>query len=83
MALQMKERASKPNHLKQMYDSGKLTIREGGWITSLDDVVPEFPELSLSDIRSITLGVYQIKQARYYVDEHMMANGDYKVNYIH
>ena len=75
----MKERASKPNHLKQLVDKGKLSTRGGGWRSNLDNVIPEFPQLTLDNLRSITLGVYQIKQARHYTDEHMMANGDYQV----
>ncbi len=79
MAREMKERARRPNRLMQMVEKGKLSSLGHGWRSNLDTVIPNFPQLSMDDLRSITLGVYQIKQAKKYTDEHMMENGDYQV----
>jgi hypothetical protein len=38
-----------------------------------------FPSLSLEDVQTITMGIFQIKQARSYVNEHINENGQYEV----
>lgn len=42
--------------------------------------VEGFPKLSLEDIEDITLGVYQITNATFYAEEHIKAEGDFKVH---
>ncbi|CAF4115405.1 unnamed protein product [Rotaria magnacalcarata] len=39
-------------------------------VRHIDNLFEPFPVLSLDDIRSITLGVYQLKRARSYAEEH-------------
>jgi hypothetical protein len=42
----------------------------------------DFPQLSLRDIENhITLGPFQVKQARWYIAESVIENGEYKMHY--
>lgn len=43
------------------------------------DSVSDFPELTFSEMILISLGTYQIKQARSYYGEHVRANGSYVI----
>ena len=40
-----------------------------------NDAVPDFPRLSYDDMVAITLGTYQLRQARCYAIEHLSTNG--------
>ena len=40
----------------------------------------DFPKLSHSHLRDLTLGIYQIKQAKSYTQEHVSAKGKYEFN---
>jgi hypothetical protein len=44
------------------------------------EFVVDFPHLSEEDLRSITLGSYQLRQARSYYAEHIKTNGSYVVD---
>jgi hypothetical protein len=41
------------------------------------DAVPDFPRLSYDDMVAITLGTYQLRQARCYAIEHLSDNGSF------
>ena len=44
------------------------------------DYLDEFPHLSEEDLRSITVGSYQLRQARSYYAEHIKINGSYVID---
>lgn len=44
--------------------------------------IPDFPKLSLEELSDLTLGVYQLKQAHSYTNEHMGDTGLYKLYYV-
>ncbi len=41
--------------------------------------VPNFPKLTEDEVRSLTFGVYQVKQAENYVNSHLDEDGNYEV----
>lgn len=60
-------------------DSGKRILSKK--LTKIDasDAVPDFPVLSEDYLRSLTFGVYQIKQAFSYTLEHLDEDGGYDI----
>ena len=45
-----------------------------------EEALEDFPKLSDSQLRDLTLGIYQIKRAKSYTQEHMSAEGKYEFN---
>ena len=43
------------------------------------DTIPEFPKLTLQDLRNLTFGLYQLKQAKSYTQEHIKEDGSYEM----
>ena len=78
IALKMLALAQKQNALEIRVKSENLNQKKTVWKTlDASDTANDFPSLSESDIRSLTLGVYQIKQAKSYAYEHLDKEGDY------
>lgn len=73
-----------PNYLGDFVKEQNLNraraafLRINGQIPSLDN----FPLLNLEELRKISLGNYQIKQARSYCGEHLKENGDYIIEVL-
>ena len=44
-----------------------------------EDAAPNFPRCSEDEIRALTLGVYQVKLAKSYTQEHLDADGGYEM----
>ncbi len=81
MAEEMLRLSKKRNTLKDAVKSGRLRTRvKRGWLNmDAAQVAPDFPTLSEADIRGHTYGVYQLRQAKHYTDEHL-ENGKYIVS---
>ena len=81
IALKMLSLAKKPNSLEIRVEKENLNQKKTVW-KNLDasDAADDFPKLSETDVRNLTLGVYQLKQARSYTSEHLDAKGDYYVS---
>lgn len=72
----MRNRLTQRNTLLARIENGTLS-RRSRRTTKIDDTQLDFPELSLDDLRILFFGVYQIKQARPYVEEHLDDDGSY------
>lgn len=87
IARKMKETSTVDNILATRVITGQLSSR-GRWDTvevALDDpgCVREFPRITEEDIETtITLGTYQLKQARHYSEEHINQEGLFEV-FVH
>ncbi|XP_033726743.1 uncharacterized protein LOC117316313 [Pecten maximus] len=78
LGAKMKVLASKQNGLQERVISERLDRRTGVWVKlDASEVVPQFPKLSEEDARNITFGVYQLKLAQSYTQEHLTDDGDY------
>ncbi|XP_033725099.1 uncharacterized protein LOC117315068 [Pecten maximus] len=78
LAAKMRVLAKEKNQLKDRVANENLARRSGSWKKmDADHVATNFPSLSEEDLRNITLGVYQLKLARSYTQEHLDDNGDY------
>ena len=80
LARQMHEKMQNiQSSLKERVEKGSLSSR-GRWV-SMDDhaAAPDFPVISEEYLSSLTLGTYELKQARCYTLEHLSENGDYKI----
>lgn len=75
----MVELAKKPNDLKEKVLNFK---RKNQRKTTIDIDSVDFPQLTIEYIRSLTLGVYQIKQAKSYSKDHLNEDGDYEFEMI-
>ncbi|CAF2997489.1 unnamed protein product [Rotaria sp. Silwood2] len=50
------------------------------WIPmNMTNSTPNFPRMSLNELQELPLGVYQLKQARAYIAEHMASDGVHSV----
>jgi len=69
---------SKQNVLQERVISERLDRRTGVWVKmDATEAIPQFPKMSEEDIRNITFGVYQLKLAHSYTQEHLSEDGDY------
>ena len=41
--------------------------------------MPEFPQLNENELRDLTMGVYQVRQAKCYSKEHQTETGKYEI----
>lgn len=49
------------------------------WQNIDDSEMPDFPQLNESELRDLTMGVYQIRQAKSYTKEHQTDEGKYEI----
>ncbi|CAF4521237.1 unnamed protein product [Rotaria socialis] len=66
----MNQLLSKSNILHEWFIQDNLQRHNVWQCIDIDNLFDPFPVLSLDDIRSITLGVYQLKRAKSYAEEH-------------
>lgn len=81
IAKEMLQRSKLENHVKLIVEENNLLRRKSSYknITEENENINDFPKLSLDDLRQLTLGVYQLKQAPYYTAEHMVDDGLYSL----
>jgi hypothetical protein len=75
----MRERNVKKNMLMSRVEKLKRK-RTSNISTNIDSL--NFPKLSNEDLKDLTLGVYQLKQARSYTREHLNEEGLYEFEFI-
>ena len=77
VAQKMLEKAKPPNQLL-IYLEGKCSLTKRSVFTDLCQFeLDDFPTLNITELRKITLGVNQLKQAPNYSREHVSEEGDY------
>lgn len=59
-AQEMKRRYSNKNTLQERVQNGRLATRTACWSDITDSSLPDFPILSLDELKNLTLGVYQV-----------------------
>jgi len=62
------------NELHQKVLTEQLDKRDGKWLEADSTAILDFPILSMQDIKSITLGIYQINLAIRYTRQHIFEN---------
>lgn len=77
LAKKLKALVQKSNTLQKKVEE-KLSTRRAIWKAMDDDALEDFPKLSEDHLRDITLGVYQLKQAKSYTQEHLSEDGKYE-----
>ncbi|XP_051159163.1 uncharacterized protein LOC127280299 [Leptopilina boulardi] len=82
IANRMLQLVSQVNHLQETVESHGWTRKRVIWEPLADTVLTDFPKLTLDELTLLMLGVYQIKQARSYTDEHLSDDGLYSL-FIH
>lgn len=65
------ELVNKENELQKRVEDEKMDRRTKSWKKASIEECPNFPRLSVEDLESITLGVYQIGLAKRYATLHM------------
>ena len=67
------------NSVFERVEKGSLSSRGGNWVKmSANDAAPYFPKTSSEYLHKLTMGVYQLRQAAKYTDEHLNEKGDMK-----
>lgn len=59
-AARMKECFGKMNELKDFVENNRLAQRTVIWENVTDESVPDFPRLTIKDLRDLTFGIYQV-----------------------
>jgi len=72
----MKARVEIPNTLVDKIEA--IHRKWSKWQTMEQQSQTDFPRLSIEDIKYLTLGTYQIKQALKYTREHVSKTGNYE-----
>lgn len=74
--------ARNTNHLKEEIEQlgiHRMTVR---WEKATPDSVPDFPVLTMDDLKRLTLGSYQITISEKYIDHHMKADNQFGI-FVH
>ncbi|KAK3101751.1 hypothetical protein FSP39_006112 [Pinctada imbricata] len=80
IASKMKYLSRQNNMLKMKVEQEGMEKRSFRWKkVDCADVAANFPHLSEEEIRNITIGVYQVKMAKSYVQEHLDEEGTYEI----
>src|SRR5258705_10082031 len=70
------------NSVEARVDQGSLSSRGRNWLSITNpDALPDFPVMTEQEVRTLTFGVYQVKQARSYTSEHLNKDGHYEFLY--
>lgn len=78
----IKNQTSQTNSLKAEIDQlgiQRLTTR---WVKATEKSVPNFPQLTMEDLKRITLGTYQLKIAEQYIKHHIKEDSNFGI-FIH
>lgn len=70
------------NQLKEEIERLGIQRMTARWEKATEDCVPDFPKLSMEDLKRLTLGTYQIKIAERYIDHHMKGDHQFGI-FIH
>lgn len=69
--------SKKENSLQKIVDANGWARKRVIWETIEATSLVDFPRLTINDLRRITIGVYQLKQAASYTREHIDDDGNY------
>lgn len=83
LANRMLQISRQPNLLQQRVESKKWATRRVIWETLSSSSITDFPQLTLDEIRQLTLGVYQIKQAKSYSRQHQDTHSGLYILSVH
>ena len=75
----MLERKAKVNVLQQQLENKSFLKRQNWQKVEAESTALDFPILSIEDIKGITMGIFHIKQAFSYAQEHIDDDGQYEV----
>ena len=67
------------NELKIYLEQNNLITKRSNYSPIESTYLTDFPELSLDELREITIDVYQMKQAPCYTNEHLTEDGLYEL----
>lgn len=79
IAKRMMAQAKNPNKLQCTVVANGWDKKRVIWEKINESELNDFPELTENELRDLTMGVYQLKQARCYTDEHFDENGQYEI----
>ena len=81
LAQKMLQKSKERNKLLSYLENKKLLQKRTCYapIGAADEILADFPIISLDELREITMGVYQLKLAPNYSREHQSEEGDYEL----
>jgi len=77
----MLARVGMPNLMQSLVQAHSLLTRRVIWREIDDTAIANFPRLTESDLRLLTVGVYQVREALSYTAEHLSQEGMYQLFY--
>jgi hypothetical protein len=66
--------------LQTKVEEEKLASRRTIWKAATADELPDFPKLTVEDLRTLTLGTYQLKMASLYTNQHLSPDSRYNLH---
>ncbi|XP_061179571.1 uncharacterized protein LOC133188208 [Saccostrea echinata] len=82
LAIRMSFLSKTTNELQKRVENEKLAAKRSVWESVDGFDMEDFPRLSEDALRNITVGVYQLKQAKAYTIEHISPEGKYEL-FVH
>ena len=79
IARRMMALAKTPNKLQDKVLKNGWDKKRVIWKKIDDEKLENFPEMTEDELRDLTMGIYQLKQAKSYTDEHFDDNGSYEI----
>ena len=79
IANEILRKANMDNELKIYLEQNNLITKRSNYNPIESTDLTDFPEISLDEIREITMGVYQMKRAPCYTNEHLTEDGLYEL----
>lgn len=79
IANEMMHKAKMDNELKVFLEDNGLITKRSDYKSLESADIMDFPQLTLDDLRTITMGIYQLKQAPCYTKDHLNEDGQYEL----
>jgi hypothetical protein len=65
--------------LQQEVDELSLMNKRTNWTPATAESIPDFPKLSVDDLKAITVGPYQMTMAKSYTKQHLDGGNSFKI----
>ena len=72
----MMDKCVQGNHVQMFVEENNL-LKRRSMFSDMNEGLDDFPRMTLQSLRDITMGVYQLKQAKRYTAEHLTSEGEY------
>ena len=79
LARKVLERYKQENKLLKSIEANELNKSKPNYLKLFDSDMSDFPRMNYADLQELTMGCYQIKQAKIYIMEHKSKKSGYEI----